>query len=202
MKNLRLSKRNDDVAAAKAITILATPTLENLQAYKMGLIDDSGNKQREPKTQAEKAAYSRLTQLMIEIRKLLLNHRFNPSITGKELKRRFSFRPDLSADDFELSLESFDGSDLMSVMESCIDELSDEELKDTLTALKDEVLDDIEKEPIEYTDSEKELLSKMGLPTDYQPTEKDSILLSILQKKKGWLVAAMHQVSNEDEPSS
>lgn len=52
-----------------------TKSIENLEAYKLGIIDDEGKKIREPKTSEEKDAYTILDRMILRLRHLIGNHK-------------------------------------------------------------------------------------------------------------------------------
>lgn len=65
-----LTKSADTVYALRFITLLTTPW-EETNAFKMGLIDDQGNKIKKPFTEKEKSAYNIFHRLVFNIKKLI-----------------------------------------------------------------------------------------------------------------------------------
>jgi hypothetical protein len=65
-----LSKSADTVYTMRFLTLLVTPW-EDTNAFKLGLIDDTGKKLRKPKTDEEKSAYNLFHRLVFNIKKLI-----------------------------------------------------------------------------------------------------------------------------------
>ena len=65
-----LTKASDTVYTLRFLTLLTTPW-EETNAFKMGLIDDKGDKIKKPFTEKEKSAYNMFHRLVFNIKKLI-----------------------------------------------------------------------------------------------------------------------------------
>lgn len=65
-----LTSSADLVYTLRFLTLLTTPW-ESTNAFKLGLIDDQGNKIKKPKTTEEKSAYNTFHRLVFNIKKLI-----------------------------------------------------------------------------------------------------------------------------------
>lgn len=65
-----LSKSADTVYTMRFLTLLTT-AWEDTNAYKLGLIDDTGKKLRKPQTEEEKSSYNLFHRLVFNIKKLI-----------------------------------------------------------------------------------------------------------------------------------
>ena len=65
-----LTKATDTVYTLRFLRLLTTP-FEETNAFKLGLIDDKGNKLKKPFTEKEKSSYNMFHRLVFNIKKLL-----------------------------------------------------------------------------------------------------------------------------------
>ena len=65
-----LTKATDTVYTLRFLRLLTTPW-EETTAFKLGLIDDKGNKLKKPFTEKEKSAYNMFHRLVFNIKKLI-----------------------------------------------------------------------------------------------------------------------------------
>ena len=65
-----LSKSADLVYTLRFLRLLTTPWIET-NAFKLGLIDDKGEKIRKPQTEKEKSAYNTFHRLVFNVKKLI-----------------------------------------------------------------------------------------------------------------------------------
>jgi hypothetical protein len=65
-----LSKSADLVYTLRFLRLLTTPWIET-NAFKLGLIDDTGKKLRKPQTENEKSAYNTFHRLVFNVKKLI-----------------------------------------------------------------------------------------------------------------------------------
>ena len=65
-----LSKSADLVYTLRFLRLLTTPWIET-NAFKLGLIDDTGKKLRKPQTEQEKSAYNTFHRLVFNIKKII-----------------------------------------------------------------------------------------------------------------------------------
>ena len=65
-----LSKSADLVYTLRFLRLLTTPWIET-NAFKLGLIDDTGKKLRKPQTEKEKSAYNTFHRLVFNVKKLI-----------------------------------------------------------------------------------------------------------------------------------
>jgi hypothetical protein len=102
----------DSLVAIRLLRMFSTP-YEKHPAFEMGIIDDKGNKLKEPKTAAERDAYTFLDRLAFKIRRALMQ---SPNRTARRLLtfaaavallREHKDIEEMSDEDFEVLLEMY-----------------------------------------------------------------------------------------------
>lgn len=119
-----MGKLVDNLIAAKLIKMLVVP-FEDMEAYKLGIIDKDGNRIRKPSTMEDERAYNLLTRLIINLKRIFLNKKTgNVSISDVRHAAFLLKEMDLSFDDYS-------DEELYEELESIIDTLDECEYDDT-----------------------------------------------------------------------
>lgn len=113
-----MGKLTDNIIAAKLIKMLVVP-FEEMDAFKIGIIDGDGNKLRKPSTMEDERAYNLLTRLVINLKRIFLSRNTNRISLSDVRHAAFLLK------EMDLSFEDYSDDDMYDELESIINTLEE-----------------------------------------------------------------------------
>jgi hypothetical protein len=95
-----VGKLVDNIIAAKLLKLLTTP-FEEMDAFKLGIIDKDGNRIRKPQTMEDERAYNMLVRFIINLKKIFMKKDSGLSLKSLRHSAFLVKEMDLSFEDME-----------------------------------------------------------------------------------------------------